>query len=110
TARPLRASLAISLYVGGGPGLLLSLAMYLDLWLYFAVTGMSPGRNGLMGGVPGWTKPILLATVFGASGLFLTALASAFRGLHAASRVRAIVAILVALAGSAVLLGALHEV
>lgn len=108
TARPLRASMAIALYIGGGPGLLLSLSMYLDLWLYFAVTGMLPGRQGLME-APGWAKPILLALVLGASALFLMALASGFRALHAASRVRAIVAILVALAGSALLLGALHE-
>jgi hypothetical protein len=108
TARPLRASMAIALYIGGGPGLLLSLAVYLDLWLYYAVTGMLPGGQGFMG-APGWAKPILLALVLGAAALFLMALASGFRALHAASRVRAIVAILVALAGSAVLLGALHE-
>lgn len=108
TARPLRASMAIALYIGGGPGLLLSLAMWLCVWLYFAVTGTFPGHGIL--GAPGWAIPILLTPVTAASGLFLTAMAGGFRGLHAASRARALVALLVALAGSALLLGALHAV
>jgi hypothetical protein len=109
TARPLRASMGIALYVGGGPGLLLSLTWYLDVWLYFALTRMTPGRNGFTG-APGWAQAILGGLVLGASAHFLMTLAGAFRGLHAVSRVRAIVAIVVALAASAVLLGVLRAV
>ena len=50
TARPLSASLAIALFIGGGPGLLLTLSMYLDVLLYAALIGHAPSADIL--GVP----------------------------------------------------------
>lgn len=109
TTRPLRASLAIALYVGGGPGLLLTLSLDLDLLLYAVTTGGAAFGNSFAG-APRWAMPILLALALGTSALFLMSLASGLRGLHGGSRLRAVVAIVVALVVSGLLLGALHAV
>jgi hypothetical protein len=108
STRPLSASLAIALYVGGGPGLLLTLSLHLDVLLYTVVTGARP-QHGIMDAPP-WSLPILLAPVLAMSALFLMALASGFRGLHGGSRLRAVAAIVVTLMVSGVLMSALHAV
>jgi hypothetical protein len=107
TARPLRASLAIALYIGGGPGLLLTLALDLDLLLHHALTGHVRFEPGLAD-TPRWAHSILMGLALGTSALFMMALASAFRALHGGSRFRAIAAIVIALVVSGLLLGALH--
>jgi hypothetical protein len=104
--RPLSASLAIALYVGGGPGLLLTLALDVDLLLYFLLTGGMPGEHAFMD-APLWALPILFGVVAVMSGVFVSALANALSGLHA-SRLRTLVAIVVALVVSGLLLSALH--
>ncbi|HMG24515.1 MAG TPA: hypothetical protein VK607_24430 [Kofleriaceae bacterium] len=105
--RPLSASLAIALYIGGGPGLLLTLSLDLDLLLYSAVTGGGSLQHGFAAAPP-WARLVLIALALGTSALFMMALASAMRGLHGRSRLRTVAAIVFALAGSGLLLSALH--
>jgi len=107
TTRPLRASLAIALYIGGGPGLLLTLVLDLDVLLYTAITGDAQVRHGFAEAPP-WAFTILLALVMAASALFVTALASGLRALHGRSGLRAAAAIVVAIAVSGWLVGALR--
>jgi hypothetical protein len=109
TTRPLSASLAIALYVGGGPGLLLTLSLLLDVLLYAAVTSGARLQHGFVDAPP-WAIPILMAPVLGMAALFLMALAAGFRGLHGGSRLRAVAAIVVAIIVAGLLLGALHAV
>jgi hypothetical protein len=109
TTRPLSASLAIALYVAGGPGLLLTLALDADLLLYFLLTGQSQVLHNFVD-TPAWATPILLGLVGATSGFFMLALASALGGLHGASRRRALVALVFALVVSGLLLSALHAV
>ncbi|HEX3481051.1 MAG TPA: hypothetical protein VHT91_38810 [Kofleriaceae bacterium] len=105
--RPLSASLAIALYVGGGPGLLLALAIDIDVLLYFMVTDHPQLQHAFVD-APSWAVPILYGLVMVTSGVFVNALASALSGLHA-SRRRTLVAIVVALVVSGLLLSALHS-
>lgn len=109
TTRPLSASLAIALYVGGGPGLLLTLSLDLDVLLYSLLTGRVQFEHGFVDAPP-WAMPILLGLAMGTSALFVLALASALRGLHGGSRLRTFVAIVLALVVSGLLLSALHAV
>lgn len=109
TARPLSASLAIALFIGGGPGLLFTLSTYLDVLLYAALIGHAPPPE-ILAGAPPWIAPILLVPPMAMAGLFLLTLASAFRGLHGGSRARALAAILFALVASGLLFSALHAV
>lgn len=104
--RPLSSSLAIALYVGGGPGLLLTLSLHFDVLLYTVVTGARP-QHGIEDAPP-WSLPILIAPVLAMSALFLMALASGFRGLHGGSRLRAVAALVVTLLVSGLLMSALH--
>lgn len=106
--RPLSASLAIALYIGGGPGLLLTLAIEIDVLLYSLLTGVTDFGHGFAG-APAWAQSILMVLVAAMSGLFVLALTSALAGLHGAtSRLRALVAIVFALVVSGLLLSALH--
>lgn len=107
TTRPLSASLAIALYVGGGPGLLLTLSLELDMLLYSLLTGRVKFEHGFLDAPP-WALPILFGLVMATSALFVLALASALRGLHGGSRLRTFVAIILALVISGLLLSALH--
>ncbi len=109
TTRPLSASLAIALYVGGGPGLLLTLSLHLDVLLYTVVTGGARPQHGILDAPP-WSLPLLMAPVLTMSALFLMALASGFRGLHGGSRLRAVAAIIITLMVSGLLMSALHAV
>jgi hypothetical protein len=107
TARPLSASLAIALYVGGGPGLLLTLSLELDMLLYSLLTGSVQFQHGFVDAPP-WAIPILFGLVMGTSALFVLALAGALRGLHGVRGLRTLVAIVFALVVSGLLLSALH--
>jgi hypothetical protein len=106
--RPLGASLAIALYIGGGPGLLLTLAIEVDMLLYSLLTGATQFQHGFVD-APAWAMPILLGLVAATSGLFVLTLAAALAGLHGASRSRTLLAIVFALVVSGLLLSALHE-
>jgi hypothetical protein len=105
--RPLSASLAIALYIGGGPGLLITLSIEVDLLLYFLLTGATQVLHDF-GDAPAWAVPILLGLVAATSGLFFLALAAALGTLHGASRLRTLLAIFFALVVSGLSLGALH--
>lgn len=105
--RPLSASLAIALYVGGGPGLLLAIAIDVDVLLYFVVAD-HPQLQHAFEDAPSWAVPILFGLVMGMYALFVMALASTLSALHGAGVKRTLAAILVALAVSGLLLGALH--
>jgi hypothetical protein len=107
--RPLSASLAIALYVGGGPGLLLTLSLDLVILLYSVVTGGSPLQHGIMD-APSWAIPILLVPALAAAAWFQLALAAGFRGLHGGSRARALIAMVLAVVVSGLLMSALHTV
>lgn len=108
TTRPLGASLAIALYIGGGPGLLLTLAIEVDVLLYFLLTGVTPDEHGFAA-APAWAQATLMLLVAAMSGLFVLALIRALSGLHGVtSRLRALVAIVSALVVSGLLLSALH--
>lgn len=106
--RPLSSSLAIALYAGGGPGLLLTLNLQLDALLYFVVTGARPLHG--IADAPPWSLPILVVPVLAMFALFVTALASGLRGLHGGSRFRAVAAIVITLMVSGLLMSALHAV
>jgi hypothetical protein len=109
TTRALRASMGIALYVGGGPGLLLHLLSYLDLWLYVGVTGTTHLENNFQG-APWWSLPLLMLPTLVVAGYFWAALAIGLRGVHATSRLRGSIALLVAVVISGMLLSALHSV
>ena len=104
--RPLRASVAIALFAGGGPGLVLTLAIYATMGLHFALAGSFHGA--VLSDVPPWSAPIFLVLVYVPLMLLLATLASGLRGLHDATRLRAFVAIVVALVITAAIFGVLH--
>jgi hypothetical protein len=109
TTRPLRASLAIALYVGGGPGLLLTLAFDVDELLYAAAARNTQIAHNFEG-APAWVVPILFGLAVCAAVLFQVALASGLRGLHGGSPRRALAAMVFATLASGLLLTTLHDV
>lgn len=108
TTRPLRASLAVALYVGGGPGLLLTLAFELDMLLYAALAGNTRMADNFEG-APAWVVLILVGLAVCAAVLFQVALVSGLRGLHGGSRRRALAAMVFATLASGLLLTTLRD-
>ncbi len=106
STRPLRATVAISLFAGGGPGLLVALGGDLMVCLRVALFGAYKGS--VAAGVPPWAQPPLLLLLFVPMLFLLASLALGLGGLHGLRRGRAAVALLIALLLSAVLLGVLH--
>jgi hypothetical protein len=105
--RPLRATVAIALFSGGGPGLLLILSMYLQVAIHIALVGSFHGS--LNAGLPAWYMPIGGVLTYGPFATYALMLASGLRGLHAARRWQAAIAIAMSLLTSAYLLGVLHR-
>jgi hypothetical protein len=108
STRPLRASVAIALFAGGGPGLVLRFILYCQVWIHIALVGSFHGQ--LLPGLPGWYVPISQVLFYGSAAYFLLALAAGLRGLHAVSRGRTAGALVVALVSSGLALGVLHDV
>jgi len=105
--RPLRASVAVALFAGGGPGLLLSFSIYLQVWIHIALVGSFHGE--LLSGLPDWYVPIFEVLVDAPFAAYVLVLAGGVRGLHAARQWQVAIAVAMSLLTSAILLGVLHD-
>ncbi len=108
STRPLRASVAVALFTGGGPGLLLAFSLYLQVWIHILLVGSFDGQ--LLPGLPDWYVPIHEVLFYAPFMAYVLVLAGGLRGLHAARRWQVAIAIMVSLLASAILLGVLHRV
>lgn len=104
--RPLRASVAIALFAGGGPGLVLTLAIYATMGLHLVLVGTSQGS--VLSDVPLWSAPIFWILIYGPLMLLPATLAAGLRGVHGVTRVRAFVAMVTAMVITAAIFGVLH--
>jgi hypothetical protein len=104
--RPLRATVAIALFSGGGPGLLLRFSVYLQVAIHIALVGDFHGQ--LVEGLPAWYAPISAVLAYGSFAAYALVLAAGLRGLHAARRWQIAIALTMSLLTSAYLLGVLH--
>ena len=105
--RRLRASVAVALFAGGGPGLVLLLACYACEAARQLLFGLHTGS--LLRGLPLWAQLVFLVVFGGAALLFIITLARGQRGVHGARSGHAAVALTFSLVASALVLGALHR-
>jgi hypothetical protein len=105
--RPLRATVAIALFSGGGPGLLLRFSMYLQIAIHVALVGDFHGHFAER--LPAWYAPISEVVFYGSFMAYALVLAAGLRGLHAARRWQVAIAIAMSLLTSAYVLGVLHR-
>jgi hypothetical protein len=106
STRRLRASVAVALFAGGGPGLLVTLTWYLAFALRRALFGP---QESLIRGLPGWAIPPLAIITFGSFAYYLASLALALAGVHAVGRRRPVSAVVLSLCAIGLGLGALHR-
>jgi len=107
STRPVRASVAVGLYAGGGPGLLMLLVSYTCEALRARLFGLHDGP--ILRGAPLWAEIVFSVLVVGTTLWFLVALVGGQRGVHAISRARARAAVAFAVVASAVVLGFAHR-
>jgi hypothetical protein len=107
STRPLRASVAVGLFAGGGPGLVLLLVSYACRAWRERFFGLHEGP--IMRGDPLWADIAFSVLIGGAAIWFLVALVGGQRGVHAASRGRARLAVAFAIVASSVALGFVHR-
>jgi hypothetical protein len=104
--RPLHATVAIALFSGGGPGLLLRFSLYLQIAIHVALVGDFDGQLAV--GLPAWYAPINLVLAYGSFAAFALVLAAGLRGLHTARWWQVAIALAMSLLTSGYLLGVLH--
>lgn len=107
STRRLRASVAVALFAGGGPGLLITLTWYVARALRVALFG---AQDSMLRGIPAWAVAPMMVLTFGPFAYYLVTLTLGLAGLHAVGRARAAAAVLFGLCGVGLLLGALHHV
>jgi len=105
--RPLRGSVAIALYVGGGPAAALTV-----LTLGMAVLALALGaeHEAVFRTIPGWSRWLVTSVFLGGFVAVQLVLARALKGLHAVSFARSIMALMVALVAVGLFTGACHYV
>jgi hypothetical protein len=104
--RRLRASIAVALFAGGGPGLLVTLTWYLAVAVRTALFG---AQDSLLRGIPQWAIAPMALLTFGPFAYYLVVLTLAMAGLHALGHRRAVVAVVFSLCIIGVVLGAIHR-
>ena len=107
STRPLRASVAVGLYAGGGPGLLLLLVSAACQVLRAHLFGLHDGP--ILRGAPLWGEIAFGVLVGGATLWFFVALVGGQRGVHAIGHGRAGLAVLFAVVASGIALGVAHH-
>jgi hypothetical protein len=104
--RGISATLAISLFAGGGPGLLTALSIYLVAacrWLLYG-----PPTSALLDGLPIAARLAAIAILFTPVIVLVTTLVLGLAGAHGVRRWRAAVAMAFSLIASGIGLGVLH--
>lgn len=105
--RRLGASVAVALFAGGAPGLVVTLSTYAAIGLRDALFGRP--EHALLRGIPVWAAAALGLLIYGPFLHYLVVLVRALAGLHAVGRARAVAAVVVSLAAVGVALGAMHS-
>ena len=104
--RPLTDSLAMALFSGGGPGVLVPIVVYVSGALLWFWCGRPPVvEHGLIGSLPPLQQWILLGISYAGYALFLVCLTLALRSLHAAPLWRAVLGTALAVLIASVLFG-----
>ncbi len=105
--RRLSASIAVALFAGGGPGLVIALSMDLLIALRTALFGQF--QQSILRGVPHWALAPLALLAYGPFFYYLATLALALGGLHAVGRLRAVAAVVISLVLTGLALGIVHR-
>jgi hypothetical protein len=105
--RRLSASLAVALFAGGGPGLVIALSMDLLIALRIALFGHF--QQSVLRGVPHWAIGPGALLAYGPFFYYVATLALALAGLHAVGRVRAVGAVVISLVLTGLALGVAHR-
>lgn len=106
--RRLSASIAVALFAGGGPGLVIALSMELLIALRIALFG--PFHQSVLRGVPLWAMGPGALLAYGPFCYYLATLALALAGLHAVGRIRAVAAVVTSLVLTGLALGVVHRI
>jgi hypothetical protein len=109
STRPLRATIAVSLFAGGSPGLVVALSIDLMVALRVALFGPPGPSHGMLPGVPLWAIGPILLMSYAPFAYLLATLALGLAGLHAVSRARAAVAVGFSLVAIGLLFGVAHR-
>jgi hypothetical protein len=105
--RRLHASVAVSLFAGGGPGLLSALSISLAVAL--RLTLFPPFEGSVLRGLPSWALGPFALLTYAPSLFLLATLALGLAGLHACSRLRAVAAVMVSVVVVGFTLGVLQR-
>lgn len=108
STRRLSASIAVALFAGGGPGLVMTLGTYLAIGLRVTLFGAINGA--LLHGIPGWAVAPLALLTYAPFAFYLVTLTRGLVGLHAIGRARGVAAVVLGLTLLAFALGGLHRV
>ena len=106
SGRRLTDSLAMALFAGGGPGVLVPVVVYVAGVALWWTSGRPPViHNGLLGSLPHLQQRVLLGVSYAGYALFLACLTLALRALHRAPLWRAVLATALAVLFAALLFG-----